>query len=247
MFDMGGTLETLYHGERTYQKTAKALHALLAENGIDPRMTPDELWAAVYPNFLAYRKWGEEHSFELKPERIWCDFCFKGLDVDPLKIAAIAEKIAHMWELTYFERGMREHVPEMLEGLKSLGLRLSVISNTACEFQVFDTLEGYGIRQYFEDVTLSAVVGYRKPDPRIFEIACRQMRVLPENCVYVGDTLSRDVVGPQNAGYAKTIQIHSFLTQSRDTDCVGKVQPDHLITDISEVYPIMKSYLTSGN
>lgn len=246
MFDMGGTLETLYHGERTYQKTAVALHALLLEKGIDLHKSPDELWNIVYPNFLRYRKWSDEHQFERKPESIWCDYGFDGLDVPREQIAPIAEDIAHMWELTYFERSMRERVPEMLSGLKSLGLRLSVISNTACEFQVFDTLESYGIRDYFEDVTLSSVVGYRKPDPRIFKIACRQMRVQPGECIYAGDTLSRDVVGPRTAGFSKTIQIHSFLTQSRDADCIGKVQPDYLISDIYDVYPVVKSCLTSG-
>lgn len=234
-------METLYHGERTYEKTATALFALLSERGIDiPMESAEALWEQVHPNFIAYRKWGEEHCFELKPARIWCDFGFAGIDVDKEKIADIAEEIAHMWEVTYFERALRPRAAEMLEGLKSLGLKLAVVSNTACEFQVFDTLSSYGIRDYFDDVTLSAVVGYRKPDPRIFQIACRQMKTVPENCVYVGDTLSRDVVGAKRAGFQMTFQILSFLTQSRDGNCVGKVSADYLIDDIYDVYTILK-------
>ena len=54
----------------------------------------------------------------------------------------------------------------LLEGLKGLGMKLGVISNTAALYQVFRTLEEYGIRDYFQDVTLSSVTGYRKPECR---------------------------------------------------------------------------------
>ena len=50
-----------------------------------------------------------------------------------------------------------------------------MISNTASLYSVFDVLERYGIRDYFSDVTLSSVTGYRKPNPGIFKIALRQM------------------------------------------------------------------------
>jgi len=68
-----------------------------------------------------------------------------------------------MWEVTHYHRALRPKVKEMLEGLKGLGMKLGVISNTAALYQVFRTLEEYGIRDYFQDVTLSSVTGYRKP------------------------------------------------------------------------------------
>ena len=145
-----------------------------------------------------------------------------------------------MWEVTHYHRKLRPHVKEMLEGLKGLRLKLGVISNTAALYQVFRTLEEYGIRDYFQDVTLSSVTGYRKPDPNIFLVSLNQVRSDPKTCAYVGDTYSRDVIGPQSLGFGATFHIHSFLTQSRDTDVPKDVRATYTIQDIYEVYTILR-------
>ena len=146
-----------------------------------------------------------------------------------------------MWEITYFHRALRPRAAEMLEGLKGLGLKLGVISNTAALYQVFDILEEYGIRDYFRDVTLSSVTGVRKPDPIIFQVALRQLRSKPEECVYVGDTVSRDIIGSKRAGFAKAIQIGSQLTKEKDQGILREFEPDYLVEDIYEVYPIVRA------
>ena len=145
-----------------------------------------------------------------------------------------------MWEVTHYHRRLRPRVKEMLEGLKGLGMKLGVISNTASLYQVYEILKEYGIRDYFQDVTLSSVTGYRKPDPNIFKVSLYQVQSKPEECAYVGDTFSRDVIGPQNMGFGMTFHIHSFLTASRDTDIPDTVKPTHSIEDIYEVYTILR-------
>jgi putative hydrolase of the HAD superfamily len=160
--------------------------------------------------------------------------------VDREKLAEISEEIAHMWETTFYDRSLREHAAEMLRGLKEdLGLHVAVVSNTGSLFQVFSTLEKYGVRQYFDEITLSSIVGYRKPHPNIFRIACAQANLDPSECAFVGDTLSRDVVGPRRMGFGRVFKINSFLTPQKD---LGRydVAPDYQITDIYDVYTILK-------
>ena len=127
----------------------------------------------------------------------------------------------------------------MLEGLKSMGLKLGIISNTASLYQVFQILDDYGIRGYFQDVTLSSVTGYRKPDHNIFKVSLYQMQSKAENCAYVGDTYSRDIVGAVRAGFGETFHIHSQLTAIKDTGNYEE-KPTHIISDIYEVYTILK-------
>ncbi len=243
MFDMGGTLEDLYSDEKNDRATARALFRILGDHGIEvPYDDPYALWAVVGPQILAYKKDSERTMMELKPEQIWPDWGFKGIPVDREKLIACSEEIAHMWETTFYDRKLREHAAEMLAGLKELGLHVAVVSNTASLFQVFDTLKQYGVRQYFDEITLSSIVGYRKPHPNIFKIAICQAGCRPEECTYVGDTLSRDVVGPRKLGFGKVIKINSFLTPQKDIGHFD-VAPDHQITDIYEVYTILKEEL----
>ncbi len=242
MFDMGGTLEDVFADEATYRRTSERVLKLLAENGMPLAVTPQQFWDKAFPQFMVYKDESVVTGMEKKPEEIWTQYVMRGFDVDMGKIAALSEELAHLWEVSFFTRRLRPGVLELLTSLKSAGYRLGVVSNTPSLFQVFDILDEYGIRHFFDGVTVSSIVGYRKPLKRIFEIALYQMNVKPENCAYVGDTVARDILGAQRAGYAKTFQIHSFLTDSRDTPEIKKLaKPDYLIENLPEVYNILES------
>ena len=42
-------------------------------------------------------------------------------------------------------------------------------------------------------------MGFSKPDKRIFELALNKLNLQPENTLFVGDDLEKDIAGPQNA------------------------------------------------
>ena len=246
LFDMGGTLEDIYIDETSKQESAQGVLRILRAHGLGLDLdipAAIRLLAEGWDRYAAYR--GPTNR-ELKPEEIWGNYVLTetGLDFDAVR--PFAEELAHMWEVTHYHRRLRPHVKEMLEGLKGLGMKLGVISNTAALYQVFRTLEEYGIRDYFQDVTLSSVTGYRKPDPNIFLVALNQVRSTPEQCAYVGDTYSRDVIGPQKLGFGATFHIHSFLTQSRDGDVPKEVRATYTIQDICEVYTILRDQALQG-
>ena len=243
MFDMGGTLEDLYSDEKNDRATAYALYDILKKHGIAVPYEAEPLWAVVGEGIKAYKKDSERTLMELKPEQIWCDWGFRDVPVDKAKLAEASEEIAHMWETTFYDRSLRAHAAEMLRGLKEdLKLHVAVVSNTGSLFQVFSSLEQYGVRRYFDEITLSSIVGYRKPHPNVFRIACAQANLPPSECAFVGDTLSRDVVGPRREGFGRVFKINSFLTAQKD---VGRydVRPDYEITDIYDVYTILKQEL----
>ena len=243
MFDMGGTLEAIYSDEESKQKSAEVLLDMLKSYGLDPGVDAVTLRAALADGWVRYGNYRDATDIELKPVNIWCDYVLTDYDFPREALAPHCEEIAHMWEVTYYHRTLRPGVARMLEGLKSLGLKIGIISNTAALFQVFDVLEDYGIRDYMDDVTLSSVTGIRKPCVDIFTVSMRQLQSKPEECVYVGDTISRDVIGPRRAGIAKTIQIYSKLTAEKDSGRVYEFAPDYVVPEIYDVYPVLKEIL----
>jgi HAD superfamily hydrolase (TIGR01509 family) len=88
--------------------------------------------------------------------------------------------------------------PEALEALRRLDLRLAVVSNS--NGTVARILNSLGLGHWLDVVVDSAVVGFEKPDPRIFRHAATALGVLPEEAVHVGDLYSVDVVGARAAG-----------------------------------------------
>lgn len=105
-------------------------------------------------------------------------------------------------------RAVMPEVPEALARMRGRGLTLVVVSNS--DGTAERSLEAAGIRPYLSAVIDSAIVGYEKPDPRIFEHALRATGARPERTLHVGDLYHADVTGARAAG------IHALLLDPYD-------------------------------
>lgn len=88
---------------------------------------------------------------------------------------------------------------QVLRHLKSLGLKLAVVSNWQCGLGHFCTELGIG--QHVEHVIASAEIGHAKPEPEIFAEACQRLAVPAHRILHVGDTLADDYEGARRAGF----------------------------------------------
>lgn len=235
LFDMGGTLEDIWYNDETVTEVMEKLMSMLRANGLEPGCDNETFKETILAGVREYKRWSEGNMLEAKPETIWPDYYLKAFSFDREKLVSIAEELGNLWEITYYHRELRPGVKEMLDALKARGYHIGVISNNASLYNVFNMLEAYGIRDYMEDVTVSSVTGYRKPHPELFRISMRQMRSTPSECVYMGDTVSRDIIGAKRAGFGKAVQIYSFLSAQKDVDVVADTEkPDVVIENFQQ-------------
>ena len=94
-------------------------------------------------------------------------------------------------------------VPEALKKLRAAGLRLVVVSNA--DGTVEEGLTRGGLRPLLDAVVDSHVVGFEKPDPRIFTHALGLYGSDPARTLHVGDFYAADVAGARAAG------VHALL------------------------------------
>jgi putative hydrolase of the HAD superfamily len=240
LFDMGGTLEDLYYDEEIRREATRGLQQLLAERGVDPGLSLIELKMTVLSGIDACQAWREEHEIELPPERVWTEFIFPDHNLSREPLLAAAEDLALYYETHFHVRKLRPEVPAVLAVLRQRGFELGIISNVSSRQLVPLKLAEYGIDHYFRVVMTSSALGRRKPNALLFEEAARQLRLPPSACAYVGDTISRDVIGARRAGYGLAIQIKSFLTARADR-CTYDVRPDAIIHDLDEVIDLVTS------
>jgi putative hydrolase of the HAD superfamily len=76
--------------------------------------------------------------------------------------------------------------PEMVVEVRSLherGVRTGLVSNSWGTHRYPRELIG----ELFDGVVISGEEGFRKPDPRIYELGARRIGVRPEQCVFVDD------------------------------------------------------------
>jgi putative hydrolase of the HAD superfamily len=241
VFDMGGTLEDLYYDATVRREATRGLRELLGEHGVDPGLSLGELQSTVLSGIEAYQSWREQTEVELPPERIWTEYVLADHGLAKERLAAAAERITYYYETHYHTRHLRSEAPAVLEALRKLGFRLAIISNVMSRGLVPSMLFEYGIAHLFDPVVTSAAFGWRKPNARIFEEAARLLHLPPRVCAYVGDTVSRDVIGARRAKYGLAIQIRSFLTDRADRG-VEAVPPDAVVTDLGQVVELVTAY-----
>jgi HAD superfamily hydrolase (TIGR01509 family) len=121
---------------------------------------------------------------------------------------ALAPVLWHPGEANRLWRWVIPGVPEALEAFKALGLRLAVVSNS--DGTVERGLIEVGLCSYFDVVVDSTVVGFEKPDPRIFLHALTVLGADPGRVIHVGDMYHADVVGARAAG------LHAILLDPFD-------------------------------
>ena len=66
------------------------------------------------------------------------------------------------------------------------------------------------------------------------------MKAKAEECAYVGDTLSRDVIGAKRMHFGAAIQIRSFLSSQKDEGVDSVWQPDHVVEKIADIVPYLE-------
>jgi putative hydrolase of the HAD superfamily len=236
IFDMGGTLEDVFHKSEFNEPCGKKFLDYFSRHGIRIDLSPEELMERVEAQNKDYRRQGVIEGRELGPYELWSKWLLKDIDLNQERLKAIADNLANIWERTYYSRSLRPDARPMLEEIKKLGIKMGVISNTSCYTQVGEILHEYGIHHFFECVYLSVISGMRKPNPELFLAAAADLGFAPAECVYVGDTVSRDVRGSRLAGYLGCIRINSELTGGSDAGfSVEGEEADYLVKSLMEI------------
>jgi HAD superfamily hydrolase (TIGR01509 family) len=92
----------------------------------------------------------------------------------------------------------REGAIETLGELERRGFRRGLIS--VCSSDVEELWEETELASHLDDFVLSCTVGLRKPDPRIYRLACERLDVTPGECIFVGDGANDELAGAERVG-----------------------------------------------
>ena len=115
-----------------------------------------------------------------------------GLHADAEKLNDVYfEKLSHTG---YLLEGASEFLPE----LKKRG-RIFLITNGTPAAQ-YGRLASLGLENFFDGIYISDEIGYKKPDRRFFDLLIEREGLNRENCLVIGDSLTSDIAGANNAG-----------------------------------------------
>jgi putative hydrolase of the HAD superfamily len=87
---------------------------------------------------------------------------------------------------------------DILKNLKELDYKIGLITNCSADVPLlWKETEFYHL---FDVTIFSASVGLKKPDAQIYNLACEQLGVEPNTCLYIGDGDSNELEGASQLG-----------------------------------------------
>lgn len=202
LFDLGDTLINLgidrAQADDLFESGARDTYDYLAPHHRD------------LPTFAVYRRchfrairnayvWSRLICRDFNVEHVIDKVCRRlGVHLHPPEL----HELAWVWYRPVLRKSSVDSgVHAMLERLRATGTRMAIVSNTFIPSHCMDRhLEHEELLEYFPVRVYSSHTSYRKPHPRIFQIALEQLGVPAQRCAFVGDLLQADIRGARKLG-----------------------------------------------
>jgi len=144
---------------------------------------------------------------------------------------ALIEATDKHWVFT--SKDLHEDALETLRLTKGLGLLVALVANQPAS--IMGPLRDHGVLDFVDFAGISGVVGYEKPDPRIFEVATEALSIKPSEVLHVGNRLDTDV-RPAKAMGMKTAWVLRGEAPPEPT-ALQLAEPDHVLKTLADLSP----------
>jgi putative hydrolase of the HAD superfamily len=201
LFDVNGTLIDIETDENE-PDIYRAIELFLSYQGIN--VPSSELSYAYFE--IVNRQLASSHEMypEFNSVGVWREILNRYLPRSPFVLSS--HRVAQLPHfLSELQRGLSrkrfELYPEVrcvLDELKGQ-YKLAAVTDAQSTYAVPE-LETAGLREYFDTVVVSGGYGYRKPDKRLFTRALAALDLKPNQAIFVGNDMHRDIFGAKQIG-----------------------------------------------
>lgn len=194
----------------------------------------DGAWAELYAAFVPHSRhhWQEGTRtgvpwIEIPPRAFEGFLAAQGQDASQAEAAARAYS-EHFADNAFPHDGAIAAI-RRLEGQKPIGL----ISNGIGILQR-GRLRSLGLERSFDPLLISEEIGIRKPDRRIFEMAIARFELARDRILFVGDSITDDLVGSKDAG----LRFCHYAAKGAASYPPG-YEPDHVVADFGGLMDLL--------
>ncbi|MHA2380431.1 MAG: HAD family hydrolase [Candidatus Thorarchaeota archaeon] len=226
LFDYGHTLVYFPRIERTHLSAALNVQKLLMRMGVTASSSRiRELVVST-----AHRQNGVVMSIEEQFAEI-----LHGLGTMDYSPGDLRKVIHAWWEPYTLNVRPRKSTAMLLRILREAGLRLGIVAN-GWSSGIYPVLRRFALKSLLDTGVPSVDVGVKKPDPRICELALRDLRLRPEDVIMVGDNPGADILGAHSSG----IRIVRLMRGPNRGE-PDLAAPDFRIRNLSSLLPIVRT------
>ena len=173
-----------------------------------------------------YQTWREKYFVDLAPEEKWSRFLLSDFPKELIREHAYA--LEKLWCESQAGWQLAEGVVNTLQELSDRGYILATISLNSLKHLQDETLKNL----FCARVRPKNTKRYQPHSGLLLEAAA-QCNLSPDECAYIGDRPSRDVIGAREAGLREVILLKNQYTTEDKTPC--PMQADAQLSDMIEL------------
>ncbi|MBI4806653.1 MAG: HAD family hydrolase [Desulfovibrio sp.] len=230
IFDINGTLVDIQTDEGN-EEIYRGISHFLTYQGI-----PAHRWEVrdeYYSIMDEQRKKSTEQFPEFDAVELWREYLRRRPEackaLPPGKLKWMPQFMAEMYRgISRYRLQLYPEVQNILDEL-SQRYELAALSDAQSAWALPE-MRAVGIDRYFDPIIVSGDLGYRKPDSRIFKAALEGLDMLPEEVLFVGNDMYRDVFGASQMGM-KTV----FFSSNQGRKKPSGAEPDYIIYQFAEL------------
>ena len=219
IFDLYGTLADIHTDEWKTSFWKKVSQIFLVHGaGYDPLKLKESYFSLTEE--LEKKKKEKGHHIEIDLMEVFKElYRLKGVTADEKMLRDTMEGF-RKFSLTHLR--LYAGTRELLKMLKRNGKGVYLLSN-AQEVFTMKELKDLGIADDFDDIFISSLVGYKKPDPCFFKALIEARHLDVRECLMIGNDLYCDIKGALDVSM-DAYYIHSKLSPKERYD----VKPTYL-------------------
>jgi putative hydrolase of the HAD superfamily len=132
----------------------------------------------------------------------------------------------------------RPNAVDTLTELKNQGYKIGLISNCSIEIPIL--WQETAFAHVIDTPIFSSRECVKKPDIRIYHLACERLGIMPESCIYIADGEDHELAGASKAG------LHPVLIRMSSRQTSGRLHEEArewqgvTITSFAEVLELVK-------
>lgn len=242
IFDINGTIVDILTDE-SMEEIYRVMSGIMAYQGID--LDPENFRDIFWELNKRQRRDSKEEYPEFNVTAIFSDIirehgsAYTFAMPDEIQRALPAFLAQSFRSLSLLKLEAYPGAINILESL-SKKYRMAAVSDGQAVW-AWPELHRTGIARFFEKVVISSDLGFRKPDPRMFKTALDAMNLTPDEVLFIGNDMFRDVLGPKQMG----IRTVFFKSNQGDQKARG-AEPDYIIYSFNQL-PEAIRFLESDN
>lgn len=128
---------------------------------------------------------------------LYCQRFLEYLGKPPVVDALILYEVYWGYMLEHMQ--LRNQVEELFFDCQKYGIKIGICSDLTAHIQHRKLIK-LGIAHWIDAIVTSEEAGREKPAPVMFKMIAEKLKVLPQEVLFVGDSLKKDIDGDRNAG-----------------------------------------------